>query len=261
MKVALISLNQIWEDKDANKSLITNLLGKINNSGVDLVVFPEMTLTGFTMNSTKHAEEPFSSESIDFFKKCALEYNCAVVIGIIQKESKLPSNRMIFIDKSGCLVSSYAKIHPFSLAGELESFSKGNLLVKTYFKGINIGSTICFDLRFPELYQALSKDCDVIINIANWPAKRHVHWDTLLRARAIENQVVMIGVNRIGVDGNGIEYKKSTAVFGADGMAIMGVSVSESIDIFEFDENEVSNIRKSFPFKKDRQIEFYKEIL
>lgn len=261
MKVALISLDQHWENKRKNMENLENIFSMFHDNEIDLVVLPEMTLTGFTMNSIYFAEDFNNSETILFFKQLAIKYHVGVIFGIIVKEVNLPSNRLLFINKSGELISSYSKIHPFSPAGELLHYSKGDKVEITDFEKIRIGSSICFDLRFPELFQALSSTADVIVNIANWPSKRLLHWDTLLRARAIENQVYMIGVNRIGVDGIGNEYVRSSVVYDPNGLIVDPFFTNEYVDVYEIDKQIVDSSREQFPVKKDRQIELYKSII
>jgi len=123
------------------------------------------------------------------------------------------------------------------------------------------GFSICYDLRFPELYSALSKDCDVLVNIANWPERRVNHWNTLLQARAIENQTYMIGVNRIGLDGKSLKYIKSSLIVNADGNLIDPTFTDEEINVFELNENDLIDFRNGFSTRQDRQPNFYKQVL
>lgn len=263
MKIALVSLNQAWEDKVENHIRAKNSLKMISKSEikVDLVVFPEMTLTGFTMSASDFAEDLSISETISFFADCAKEMETNIAFGIILKTDKNPTNNLIILDREGNLLSRYEKIHPFSYAGEDKCFDKGSKVINVELNDIKIGLTICYDLRFPELYQALSKECSVILNIANWPERRFLHWDTLLRARAIENQVYMIGVNRTGVDGKNISYKKSSLIYEPTGDKLEPIAVNSYIDIYELSADVVERCRKEFPVKNDRQVDFYKNIL
>ena len=118
--------------------------------------------------------------------------------------------------------------------------------------------SICYDLRFPELYQQLSKSNLILVNIANWPNTRITHWKTLLKARSIENQSFMIGVNRTGSDGNGLEYEESSLVFSPSGEEIYPLEISDEIKIFDLDLNIAMDSRKRFPFKNDRKKNIYK---
>lgn len=150
------------------------------------------------------------------------------------------------------------KIHLFSYSGEDKLISGGNEVNSLSWNG-GWGLSICFDLRFPELYQELSKENLILVNIANWPKARVAHWRTLLNARAIENQSFMIGVNRTSIDGNGLEYEESSCVFSPNGEKLKSVAVSDTIKIFDLNLEEAILYRKSFPIKKDRREGLYKE--
>jgi predicted amidohydrolase len=125
---------------------------------------------------------------------------------------------------------------------------------------MNLGLTICYDLRFPELYAGLAKESDVLINIANWPKKRVDHWDTLLKARAIENQIFVLGVNRIGIDGNNLEYQESSNVFNANGEKVEYNSFKD-MKIFKIDKNFTTDFKSKFNTTNDRKIKLYKDII
>ena len=161
----------------------------------------------------------------------------------------------------GVLLTTYTKIHPFSYANEDAHYQAGNNLKKVNIGGATIGLTICYDLRFPELYQGYSKDCQVLLNIANWPERRVTHWKALIKARAIENQVFVVGVNRIGKDGNSLQYVASSEIVSPYGEELKGVSLSEEVAVYEIDLGEVAQYRKEFPVKNDRKITLYKDIL
>lgn len=261
MKIALVSLNQKWEDKKSNMEHIRELFHVICNESIELIVFPEMTLTGFTMNVETMMEEYDTSPSIRFFQQCAIQFNTSIVFGVILKEREKAANALVMIDSNGEILARYNKIHPFTYAGEDVKYIQGNEIVNIEFNKVNIGFTICYDLRFPELFQALSKNADLIINIANWPEKRDQHWTCLLQARAIENQVFLAGVNRIGTDGNGISYSKSTNMIAPSGKIIEPIFTKEEIAVYDIDLKEVDTCRQNFPVKKDRQIDLYKRIL
>lgn len=262
MIIALASINQYWEDKVANKIVSFKVIEESQKYNTELIIFPEMTLTGFSMNTDKTAEDIENSESISWFKTQAKSQNLNIIFGVVLKSGMKAKNYLYFIDKNGFVLTDYAKIHPFSYSAENQFFLEGNELKYTMLLNkYMIGCSICYDLRFPELFQALSKHCEVIVNIANWPQKRVDHWRTLLKARAIENQIFMIGVNRTGVDGNNIEYVKSSTIFDANGIELIPFHSSEVLDIYDVAFDEVNMLRDKFPVKKDRKIEFYKGIL
>ncbi|MDR0680607.1 MAG: hypothetical protein LBG15_01970 [Dysgonamonadaceae bacterium] len=261
MKVALISFYPILEDKKNNMSKIEKHFQAIAYSDCNWAVFPEMTLTGFTMNTKDCAEDFSDSPSIRFFQEQAIQNKMYLSFGIILKCRDKASNNLITISPQGEIIASYAKIHPFSRVKEETYYYGGDMPVWGNIADIRVGMSICYDLRFPEIYQALSKNCKIIVNIASWPEKRIQHWMTLLRARAIENQVFFIGVNRTGKDENKLNYCKSSMIINPEGEILNGKNVNDEIDIFEIDINQVDSYRKSFPVKNDRKPELYKQIL
>ena len=260
MKIALVSLNQIWEDKKANLDLCEKYIQKASEQNVDLIVFPEMTLTGFSTNIIVTAEHENTSKSIEAFSNLAKKYSIALIFGVVIQDNDKAFNKSIFINQQGETIGDYSKIHPFSFAEENKYFNGGDKLVVVNFEGMNIGLTICYDLRFPELYSGLANGCDLIVNIANWPAKRIDHWNTLLRARAIENQIFIVGVNRTGIDGNGLEYIESSNIFNGNGEKLKFEQV-EDMKIYEIDTNWTKEFKSKFHTTNDRKTEFYKEIL
>lgn len=262
MKVALVSLNQSWENKAENKQKVGETLALIAEhcTNTDLVVYPEMTLTGFTMESQKVKEDELSSETITFFKEQAQKYKVSIAFGVVLSKGEKATNNLVVVSEQGVL-ATYAKIHPFSYAGENDYYQAGDELKKLTIGGATIGLTICYDLRFPELYQAYSKDCSVILNIANWPERRVSHWRALNKARAIENQVFMIAVNRIGTDGKGLQYVFSSHIVSPYGEELKGTSLSEEVVVYDLNLEGVAQYRAEFPVKNDRKITLYKEIL
>jgi len=263
MKIALVSLDQQWENKVANKQKVAATLALIAShcTDIDLVVYPEMTLTGFTMESERIKEEEESSDTIVFFEEQAKKYGVNIAFGVVLAKGNKASNCLAVVSGQGALLTTYTKIHPFSYANEDAHYQAGNNLKKVNVGGATIGLTICYDLRFPELYQGYSKDCQVLLNIANWPERRVTHWKALIKARAIENQVFMVGVNRIGKDGNGLQYVASSEIVSPYGEELKGVSLSEEVAVYEIDLEEVAQYRKEFPVKNDRKITLYKDIL
>ena len=261
MKIALVSLDQAWENKPENKRKVEGSLKILYDKSVDWVIFPEMTLTGFTMNINECAEDLAHSDSINFFSKQSVEYKINISFGLILKSGDKATNNLITISPDGTIIANYAKIHPFSYAKEDMYYSKGDKLSQTVISNTTVGFSICYDLRFPELFQALSKTCKVIINIANWPKKRVDHWRVLIKARAIENQVFFIGVNRIGTDGNGFEYEKSSMIINPQGDNISEEKINNEISVFTIDPAIADLYQCTFPVKQDRQIDLYKQLL
>lgn len=257
MKLVLVSLDQAWENKHANCVKITRDFNTIVSCHPDLVIFPEMTLTAFTMN-TSLGETFTESETIKFFTNLALSNKCCIGFGIIIKKEKLSSNNFIVTNAEGKIIGNYEKIHPFSYAKEDSFYVRGDKLGFAEINNVSFGLAVCYDLRFPELFQALSRKASVISIIANWPEKRVDHWISLLKARAIENQVFIVGVNRTGTDGNGLNYIKSSMIFSPAGKLIEPFRLAEGVDLYEINPSDSESFQKAFPVKKDRQNNLYK---
>jgi predicted amidohydrolase len=260
MTIATVSLNQIWEDKKENLLLCEEYLKYASQEKVDLIIFPEMTLTGFSTNISLTAEDENNSESILQFSDLSKKYNIAIIFGVVIKDNNKALNKSILTDKNGNVKAKYSKIHPFSFSGEDKYFNGGNELEIVNLNDINIGLTICYDLRFPELYSALAKKSDIIINIANWPEKRVDHWNTFLKARAIENQLFIIGVNRTGIDRNNLEYQESSNLFNANG-EIVEYNSFKDMKIFKIDTSFTTDFKNNFNTTNDRKVKLYKDII
>ena len=255
MKFALVSLNQHWENKDLNKKRINKIVEKLSNYKLDWVIFPEITLTGFSMNCDKIADK--NNETLLWFKELAKNIKINIIFGAAVLEKDMYKNKAYAVSADGEVLCEYSKIHLFSIAKENIFYKAGEQVACFNYKNTNIGLTICYDLRFPELYQTLSKQCYIIINIANWPAVRKDHWFTLLKARSIENQSFFIGVNRIGIDGNNLSYEKSSIIYSPNGELLKPDFKSREFDIFEIELSIVDKIRSSFPVQNDRKGELY----
>jgi len=260
MIIATVSLNQIWEDKKANILLCEEYIKEASSKNVDLIAFPEMTLTGFSTNISLIAEDENTSETVNKFQEFSKLYNIAILFGVVIKDNEKALNKSIFVDNRGSVLGKYPKIHPFSFSGEDKYFNAGKKIKIINFNDFKIGLTICYDLRFPELYSALSKKSDLIINIANWPKKRIEHWNTLLKARAIENQLFIVGINRIGIDKNNLEYEESTNIYNANG-EIVEFEVLRDMKIYKIDKEFTEEFKNKFNTIDDRKIEFYKGII
>jgi predicted amidohydrolase len=248
MKIALVQYSPAWENKDANKQKILSLLKEIN--GVELFIFPEMTLTGFTMKSLEMSET-IQSNSFRFFSSIAKEKSASIFAGIIERRDKSIYNTLIHIKPDGNLLKLYRKIHPFSYSGENKHYYAGSKPAHTKIKNWKIGLTICYDLRFPELYRKYGKKrAHLIVNIANWPDTRIEHWRTLLKARAIENQCYVAGVNRVGKDPK-LNHIGFSSVFDPMGKELVAVENEEKVIVAELDKSYVSEVREKFPFLDD----------
>lgn len=261
MRVALVSLNQAWENKDLNTQACRSYIQKAKGQTAELVIFPEMTLTAFSMNTGATAEDRLSSGTVELFKELATEFQIAIVFGVVFWDGDKATNNALMIDSAGIIRGAYSKIHPFTFAGEDKVFNGGSEICVVKLESLTIGLTICYDLRFPEIYSALGQHCDLIINIANWPARRIDHWNALLKARAVENQLFMVGVNRIGVDGKGLEYVKSSQVINPNGELLSPVMSAGELEIFDIDPKYIGQFKQTFSTTQDRKPALYKSIL
>ncbi len=213
MRLALTNMDICWEDKEANKMTCEQMIREANERSADVILFPEMTLTGFSMDVDKIAD--IKEETREFFSSIAQRYHMSVGYGYVSREKCKGKNHFCLTDKEGVLLADYIKIHPFTYSGEADKYIAGENLCSTDLYGVTCGMFICYDLRFPESFQKLP-DTDVVFVIANWPGERIEQWDALLRARAIEMQCYVAGVNRIGM-GNGVKYVKSSVCYAPDG--------------------------------------------
>jgi predicted amidohydrolase len=196
MKIALIQMNLTWCETAANLRRAEELIA--NAPGADIYVLPEMFTTGFCMEP-KYIAEPMEGPSLAWMQSMATKKNAAIVgsVAAISPEGGY-RNRMYFVEPNG-KVTYYDKRHLFSYSGEDKHYESGKEKVIVEFRGVRFFLQVCYDLRFP-VFGRNCDDYDIALYVANWPDKRRMAWDILLRARAIENQAVVIGVNRVGND-------------------------------------------------------------
>ncbi len=251
IKIGLVQYAPVWENKAESCERIKNLISNV--SKIDLFVFPELTLTGFTMKSDKFVEN-LEGASYNFFSSLAKDKKSAIIYGVIEKGKRKNFNTLVHLNNQGKIISTYRKIHPFSYSKENVFYGKGKELVVTKVKGVKIGLSICYDLRFPELYRFYGKEkVHLIIDIANWPDTRIEHWRSLLKARAIENQCYVAGVNRVGDDPK-LRYNGFSSVFDPMGKEIVAVENDEMIIGAEIDKTLVHEVRKKLPFLNDMRL-------
>jgi predicted amidohydrolase len=254
MKVALAQLNIAWEDKETNFRRAELLIQTAAREGCDIVVLPEMFSTGCSNDIAKIAEDEGGTTD-RFLAQRAKEFSIAVIAGFPLKAAGTDKakNAAAVYDAHGSLLARFVKLHPFSLAGEDRFFIPGEAPVTFTVAGVPSSVFICYDLRFPEVFRSVAQDIQAVFVIANWPASRILHWETLLRARAIENQCFVIGVNRTGSDGKGILYPGASCVFDPFGNELCRGDDSEECFFTVIDPEEVGRIRNQLPFLKDIQ--------
>lgn len=253
MKIEICQTNIIWENKQENINKAENI---VKNSLSDVVLFPEMSFTGFSMNTDVTGEN--NCYTLNIIKNMAIKYNRAIGFGWVKKCDAKAENHYTFVDNRGMVLSDYVKIHPFSYSGEDKYFEKGTDITVFEYMGFKICNFICYDLRFPEIFQIASEKADVITVAANWPESRAEHWKTLLKARAIENLCYIVGINAAGKSGS-LYYNGDSMVIAPDGTVLKDMGNKETTEVVEII-NDVKKYRSDFPTKKDRQKELYKKI-
>ena len=259
LKVALVSLNQKWLDKKANMEECALYIKQAKNNRCDIVVFPEMTLTGFAPDNFKIIENRSDSKTLKWFGEISGKYKINIFFGASLKYSgqEKAFNMLCLARDNGCVAPVYAKTHLFSYVQEEKYYIPGNQIEAQEIQGIKFGFGICYDLRFSEHFLALANCSKIVIIIANWPTSRIKHWNYLLRARAIEEQIIIIGVNRTGTDGNGLEYTESSDIYDSNGNKLK-YNQQDSIKIYEIDEQHFTSFMPTFD---DKKIEVYKDFL
>ncbi len=243
MKILGLNQNIHWKDKNRN---FQDIEKAFDHQESDIFLLPEMFPTGFCMEPEDIADR--NEESLSWMKSFAKNKNAAVCGSVSIHEHQKFYNRMYFVEPDGNY-TQYDKRHLFSFSGEDKVYTAGNKRMITQYKGIRILLQICYDLRFP-VFSRNNGDYDLTLYVANWPEKRVEAWQHLLKARAIENQAYVFGLNRIGTDGNGLFYKESSHCFFADGSEISqkeGDLISAEINL-----EKLIHFREHFRFLDDR---------
>ncbi|MDA8595570.1 amidohydrolase [Flavobacteriaceae bacterium] len=247
MKVGLLQFDIKWEDPIANLSYIERQMQHIK---ADLLVLPEMFLTGFSMNPSELSLNwPFDPYLVAL-QTLSQKYEMAICGSVMVNEHEHFYNRMVFIQPDRAM-KYYDKRHLFSLAGENESYTPGNRRVIVEFKGFRILLQVCYDLRFP-VFSRVRNDYDLVIYVANWPSKRISAWNALLKARAIENMSFVIGVNRIGEDGNYYHYPGHSRVYTPLGKKLVDLKNDGLFRTVELDLEKLNKKRNRLGFLKDQ---------
>ncbi len=255
MVIALTSMDPVWEDVEKNLSRCRLLCQRAKEAGADLIVFPEMALTGFTMNrealpcaASLSPADLEKESSITALCQTSLSLGLCILTGLAVK-TKEGSYNLACLIREGRVIEVYVKQHPFLPAFEDLYYEAGRRPFCTSLEGWTIGGGICFDLRFPEVF---SSGAEVLFVPANWPLSRLYAWKTLLAARAIENQAYVIGVNRRG-EGGGCQYGPSSCAFGPEGEALTLCPVKgaeEDLCTVTIDSRRVREVRRAFPMKR-----------
>lgn len=249
LNIALIQSELVWENPKQNR---TDLSKKINGlvDPVDIIVLPEMFTSGFTMNPS-HVAETMQGETISWLKTLAANKQSAITGSMVIKENGHYYNRMVFVHPNGT-IDHYDKRHTFTFAGEDKVYTPGSQKIIVDYKEWKICPLICYDLRFP-VWGRNAEAYDVLIYVANWPSVRTLAWDTLLRARAIENMSYCVGVNRVGKDDNHHDYSGHSAVYDVLGNRIDNIPFDkEDVEIVTLKKAHIEQNRSKFNFLADQ---------
>ena len=249
LKISLLQIDQAWENPSANLDRYGELM---SGCQTDLFVLPEMFQTGFSMD-TSFAED-MGGPSMKWLKEKSKEHQAAIYTSLMISENENYYNRGVFVEPNGT-VNYYDKRKTFGMAKEDEYFEAGKDEVVVNYKDWKFQLQICYDLRFPEIVRNKvhegAVNYDVSLYVANWPEKRIEHWDSLLRARAIENQSFVIAVNRVGVDGNNFSYVGHSQAIDPAGKFLLKPFNQDGINSVVMRRGEIRSIREMLPFLKD----------
>lgn len=245
MKVALIQLNIVFETKKTNYKKTMFFIKKAASLNCDAAVLPEMFDTGFSMNVSAVAD---NGETDLLLSEMAKKYGIYIIAGFAARDHESGKYKNIagIYNREGIRIASYAKMHPFPLVDEGRYYTAGKSPVIFDIDGMKSSVFICYDLRFPEVFRRVAKQVQSIFVIANWPSSRKDHWETLLKARAIENQCFVIGVNRIGADADNT-YSGSSVIYNPFGNVVCSGNDTDELITGEIDPSEVFRIRSEFP--------------
>jgi predicted amidohydrolase len=250
VKVAAIQHDIVWEDPEATRARVRPMISEAARAGARLVVLSEMYATGFSMKPERVAEDE-GGPNEQFLVDAATRHDAYVVASIAQRgpDGRFRNNAVLAGPDGR--VHRYAKIHPFSYAGEHERYAAGTRHCTVPVDDLRVSLFVCYDLRFADEFWALAPDTDVYVVPANWPAPRHEHWRALLVARAIENQAYVVGVNRVGL-AKDLPHSGGSVVVDPLGVRLVEGGSDEATLLAEVDPAIVGDVRAKFPFLADR---------
>jgi omega-amidase len=250
LRVSLLQAELDWQDPASNRARFDERLGEIAAGSADLVILPEMFTTGFSMDSATLAE-PAAGPTAQWLQAWSRRLGAAVTGSVMTRDGDRFVNRLWFATPEGAL-HRYDKRHLFRMAGEHEHFAAGRESLVVQFRGWRIAPLVCYDLRFPVWSRRRDGfDYDLLVYVANWPARRAYAWRQLLIARAIENQSYVVGVNRIGPDGNGIAYDGDSAAHDFLGQPIATLGAEAATATVSLELDALREFRERFPAHLD----------
>jgi predicted amidohydrolase len=254
VKVAAIQHDIVWEDAAATHELVSPMIAQAAAAGAQLIVLAEMFATGFSMHPERIAE-PEGGPSEQFLLEQAAQHGATLIASIAQTGADGRFRNNAIVAGPTGQVQRYAKIHPFSYAGEHEHYEAGDKPLTVDIDGLRTSVFVCYDLRFADEFWALAQDTDLYVVVANWPHPRHEHWRALLRARAIENQAYVVGVNRVGSAGRTeqLPHVGGSTILDPSGIALVEGGPAPTVLVADVDADSVAGTRARFPFLADRR--------
>jgi omega-amidase len=251
LQITTVQADLIWEDKAANLQKFDTLLRGSLRGETDVIVLPEMFTTGFSMTPETLAE-PMTGATMAFLRRKSHALDAAITGSFICEENGKYYNRLIWMQPDGQFWT-YDKRHLFSLANEQNHYAAGDKLLQIEWRGWTIRPMICYDLRFPAWSRNVAPNYyDILIYVANWPERRRQPWQSLLVARAIENQAFVVGVNRVGLDGNGVLHSGDSMVVDFSGEKLFQRSHTEGVETTSLSKVDLTRFREKFTFLADQ---------
>lgn len=259
LRITLVQADLAWENKAHNLSHLREMI-ELASPSTDVIVLPEMFSTGFSMNAEKLAE-PHCGDSFKWMQQLAKDFDSAIVGSLITEDQSKFYNRLYWVFPDGTF-QQYDKRHLFSFANEERFYTGGTDRILVQYKGWRIMPLICYDLRFPVWSRNVNPEnladdqwYDALIYVANWPEARRKPWNTLLEARAHENQAYVIGVNRVGFDGNQIHHSGDSAAYSPKGDMLSNLTSSkEGVETVILDYQALTDFRDKFTVWKDKDL-------
>lgn len=253
LTVAAVQCEVAWEDRAANLARAAGEVASAAAEGAGLVCLPEMFATGFSMHTDVVAEGE-EGPTATFLHEQASRFGVHLCGSFACRASgrERPVNRFLLVGPSG-EATVYDKVHPFGYGGEAEHYAAGDTVVTATVGQVRVTPFVCYDLRFADVFWDAAAGTDAYVVVASWPAARQAHWSTLLRARAIENQAYVVGVNRVG-SGGGVDYRGGSVVVGPFGEVVAEAGDRPEVLVATLARSRVEEVRRRYPFLEDRVV-------
>ena len=259
MRCCSAQIESCWEKPEKTLKKIEHVIRSAASQGAGIIAFPEQFATGWDPCSERYIQDS-SGPVVSALKKYAQEYSIAILGSFRQYHQPLPKNTAVVIDGDGSILALYAKMHPFTPANEERCYAAGNDVAVFKTGGMKFGIAICYDLRFASLFQIYArKGVHGVFVPSAWPASRIRHWELFIMARAVENQMYIIGINTVGkspVD----DYSGASMTADPAGCIIAQAGESEEIIMSDLDQETVDDARRKFPVQNDQRVDLYRRL-